>query len=50
MRIRQYSFHIRFHMFKINIDMNTDIVEYKCGTDVIRIQIWIGIFFNMEQI
>jgi hypothetical protein len=39
-----------FHIFITNTDANTDIVEYICRADVIRIRIQIGCFLNMKWI
>jgi hypothetical protein len=32
-------FQCLFSYFKINVDMNTNVIEYKCGADVIEIRV-----------
>jgi hypothetical protein len=48
MRIGQRTSHIRFHIFKMNMDKNTDVIEYECRADVARIRMMIRRFLNSE--
>jgi hypothetical protein len=41
---------ISFHVFKVNTNINMNIVKYECGANVTQIQIEIEYLFNLEQI